>query len=152
MHRVGGLEKSDGTGNVDYDPQNHEHMCRTRAQKVANVAQAIPEQETFGAENADVLVLSWGGTYGSVREAVKQCVANDLAVAHAHLRYLNPFPRNFEDLLARHKHVLVAELNLGQLSQLIRARFLIDAKGINKIQGKPFRISELVDGIEAILK
>ena len=152
MHRVGGLEKSDVTGNVDYDPQNHEHMCRTRAQKVENVAQAIPEQETFGAENADLLVLSWGGTYGAVREAVKQCAADGLPVAHAHLRYLHPFPRNLEDLMKSHKHVLVAELNLGQLSQLIRARYLIDAQGFNKIQGKPFRVSELIEGIETILK
>ncbi len=151
MHRVGGLEKSDITGNVDYDPQNHEHMCRTRAQKVANVADSIPEQETYGADNAELLILSWGGTYGAVREAVNQCVSKKLSVAHAHLRYLNPFPRNLEDLLRRHKHVLVAELNLGQLSHLLRARFLVDAKGLNKIQGKPFRVAEIVEGIETIL-
>jgi 2-oxoglutarate ferredoxin oxidoreductase subunit alpha len=151
MHRIGGLEKSDVTGNVDYDPDNHEHMCHVRAQKVANVAEAIPEQDVFGAQDGDLLLLSWGGTYGAVRQAVKKLSEAGRSVGHAHLRYLNPFPRNLEEVLARFKTVLVAELNLGQLVQLIRSRFLIDAKQYNKIQGKPFRVSELIEAIESHL-
>ncbi len=148
MHRLGGLEKSDGTGNVDYDPNNHEHMSHVRAQKVANVAQAIPEQEVFGAQDGDVLVLSWGGTYGAVRQAVKKLHEDGRPVGHAHLRYLNPFPRNLGDILGRFQKVLVAELNLGQLVQLIRNQYLVDAIGHNKIQGKPFRVSELMEAID----
>jgi len=151
MHRVGGLEKSDGSGNVDYDPHNHEHMSQVRAQKVANVAEAIPEQDVFGAPEGDVLVLSWGGTYGAVRQAVKTLVEDGRSVGHAHLKYLNPFPRNLAELLDGFQTVLVPELNLGQLVQLIRAQFLIDARQYNKIQGKPFRVSELVEAIESHL-
>jgi 2-oxoglutarate ferredoxin oxidoreductase subunit alpha len=151
MHRIGGLEKSDVTGNVDYDPDNHEHMSHIRAQKVANVAEAIPEQDVFGAPEGDVLVLSWGGTYGAVRQAVKKLTEDGRSVGHAHLKYLNPFPRNLADVLGRFKTVLVAELNLGQLVQLIRSRFLIDAQQYNKIQGKPFRVSELIEAVEAVL-
>ena len=151
MHRVGGLEKSDVTGNVDYDPNNHEHMSQVRAQKVANVAEAIPEQDVFGAQDGDVLLLSWGGTFGSVRQAVKKLSEEGRSVGHAHLRYLNPFPRNLGELLERFETVLVAELNLGQLVQLIRSKFLIDAKQYNKIQGKPFQVSELIKAIESHL-
>jgi len=151
MHRVGGLEKSDITGNVDYDPNNHEHMSHVRAQKVANVAEAIPEQDVFGAQEGDVLLLSWGGTFGAVRQAVKKLSEEGRSVGHAHLRYLNPFPRNLGELLERFQTVLVAELNLGQLVQLIRSRFLVDAQQYNKIQGKPFRVSELIEVIESHL-
>ncbi len=151
MHRVGGLEKSDGSGNVDYDPNNHEHMSRVRAQKVANVANAIPEQDVFGAQEGDLLVLTWGGTYGSARQAVKKLHEQGRSVGHAHLKYLNPFPRNLGDLLTRFKKVLIAELNLGQLVQLIRNEFLVDAQRYNKVQGKPFRVSELIEQIESQL-
>jgi 2-oxoglutarate ferredoxin oxidoreductase subunit alpha len=151
MHRIGGLEKSDVTGNVDYDPDNHEHMSHVRAQKVANVAQSIPEQDVFGVPEGDVLVVSWGGTFGAVRQAVKKLNEDGRSVGHAHLKYLNPFPRNLADVLGRFKTVLVAELNLGQLVQLIRSRFLIDTQQYNKIQGKPFRVSELIEAIEAVL-
>ena len=151
MHRVGGLEKSDGSGNVDYDPNNHEHMSHVRAQKVANVANAIPEQDVFGAQEGDLLVLTWGGTYGSARQAVKKLHEQGRSVGHAHLKYLNPFPRNLGDLLTRFKKVLIAELNLGQLVQLIRNEFLVDAQRYNKVQGKPFRVSELIEQIESQL-
>ena len=151
MHRLGGLEKSDVTGNVDYDPNNHEHMSRTRAQKVANVANDIPEQDVFGSQEGELLVLTWGGTYGAARQAVKMLHEQGRSVGHAHLRYLNPFPRNLGELLNRYKKVLVAELNLGQLVQLIRSEFLVDAQRYNKIQGKPFRVSELVEQIESQL-
>jgi len=151
MHRLGGLEKSDISGNVDYDPNNHEHMSHVRAEKVANVADAIPEQDIFGAQQGDVLVLSWGGTFGAVRQAVKTLSEGGHSVGHAHLRYLNPFPRNLSTLFDNFQTILVAELNLGQLVRLIRSEFLIDAQGYNKIQGKPFQVSELIEAIEAHL-
>ena len=151
MHRLGGLEKSDVTGNVDYDPNNHEHMSKVRAQKVANVAASIPEQEVFGAQDGDVLVISWGGTYGSVRQAVKTLSEDGCSVGHAHLRYLNPFPSNLGELITRFQTILVPELNLGQLVQLLRSTFLVDAQGYNKVQGKPFRVSELIEAIQARL-
>ena len=151
MHRLGGLEKSDVTGNVDYDPNNHEHMSKVRAQKVANVAASIPEQELFGAQDGDVLVISWGGTYGSVRQAVKTLSEDGCSVGHAHLRYLNPFPSNLGELITRFQTILVPELNLGQLVQLLRSTFLVDAQGYNKVQGKPFRVSELIEAIKSRL-
>ena len=151
MHRLGGLEKSDGTGNVDYDPNNHEHMSKVRAQTVANVAASIPEQELFGAQDGDVLVISWGGTYGSVRQAVKTLSEDGCSVGHAHLRYLNPFPSNLGELITRFQTILVPELNLGQLVQLLRSTFLVDAQGYNKVQGKPFRVSELIEAIKSRL-
>jgi 2-oxoglutarate ferredoxin oxidoreductase subunit alpha len=151
MHRLGGLEKSDVTGNVDYDPNNHEHMSKVRAQKVANVAASIPEQEVFGAQEGDVLVISWGGTYGAVRQAVKTLSEEGASVGHAHLRYLNPFPSNLGELITRFQTILVPELNLGQLVRLLRSTFLVDAQGYNKIQGKPFRVSELIEAIQSRL-
>ncbi|MEZ6059872.1 MAG: 2-oxoacid:acceptor oxidoreductase subunit alpha [Planctomycetaceae bacterium] len=150
-HRVGGLEKADTTGNVEYSPQNHQHMSDTRARKVANMAQFIPEQEVDGPDSGDLLVLSWGGTYGTVRTAVRECQKKGLSVAHAHLRYMNPFPRNLEKIIRSYKKVLIPELNLGQLSILIRSRFLVDAIGLNKIQGKPFKIGEVVTKIQEVL-
>jgi len=151
MHRVGGLEKQDGSGNVSYDALNHEHMCKTRAQKVANIAQFIPEQEVRGEKTGKVLVLSWGGTYGACRTAVTRMQAAGESVSHAHLRYLNPFPANLGEILGGFEQVLIPELNLGQLSQLIRAKYLVDAKGYNKVQGKPFFASEIVEKIKSML-
>jgi 2-oxoglutarate ferredoxin oxidoreductase subunit alpha len=119
-------------------------MCELRAQKVANVAADIPEQYVEGNESGDLLVLSWGGTYGACLTAVREAQATGLAVSHAHLRYLNPFPRNLGDLLGRFKKVLVPELNLGQLRALIRSEFLVDALGLNKVKGKPFAVSEVL--------
>lgn len=150
-HRLGGLEKSDGTGNVDYGPENHENMIKTRAAKVAGIADHIPELEVAGPESGDLLVLSWGGTYGSVRGATEKARAKGQSVAHAHLKYLNPFPRNLGEVLTKYKKVLVPELNNGQLSFLIRAKYLVDAQGFNKIKGKPFLMSELTDAIDQTL-
>jgi len=149
MHRVGGLEKEDGTGNVSYDPDNHQYMVETRAKKVAMAAESIAELEVEGSDSG-TLVLSWGGTYGACRTAVKTCQANGKSVAHAHLRWINPFPKNLGDLLKKYDNVLIPELNTGQLRLLIRNEFLVDAKGFNKIKGKPFAVSELVEAIEAI--
>jgi 2-oxoglutarate ferredoxin oxidoreductase subunit alpha len=148
MHRVGGLEKEDGTGNVSYDPANHQLMTDRRAQKVAMIAERIPKQEVFGETTGDTLVVSWGGTYGSCHTAVAQCQADGLQVSHAHIRYLNPLPSNIGELLRSFKTVLVPELNMGQLRMLLRAEYLVDCIGINKVQGKPFAVTELVAAIK----
>jgi 2-oxoglutarate/2-oxoacid ferredoxin oxidoreductase subunit alpha len=151
-HRVGGLEKADVTGNVEYSPANHQKMTDIRAAKVAGIADFIPEQTVEGPETGELLVVSWGGTYGSVRTAVRQVLSEGHKVAHCHLRYLNPFPRNLETILRNYQKVLVPELNRGQLSLLLRNQFLVDAKGFNKIQGKPFLISEVAAAIRSHLE
>lgn len=150
-HRIGGIEKQDVTGNVNYEPANHEHMIKTRAQKVANIAETIPDLAVEGTDNGDVLVLGWGGTYGSIATAVQRCNRKGWKVGHAHLQYLNPMPKNTGDVLKRFKKVLVPELNAGQLIVLIRSRFLIDAIGLNKVQGRPFLVSEIEAKIEQML-
>jgi 2-oxoglutarate ferredoxin oxidoreductase subunit alpha len=150
-HRIGGLEKQDITGNVSYDPENHHHMTLVRQRKVANIAQTIPLQTVMGPEQGEVLVVSWGGTYGAVRAAVEACQKRGKSVAHCHLRYMHPFPRNLGDILARYRKVLVPELNTGQLRFLLRASYLVDAQGYNKIKGKPFLVNEVVEQIEALL-
>jgi 2-oxoglutarate/2-oxoacid ferredoxin oxidoreductase subunit alpha len=151
MHRLGGLEKQDVTGNVNYEPENHEHMVNTRAKKVENVAQLIPLQEVEGPDSGDLLVLSWGGTFGACKTAVEQCQEQGLKVAHAHLRWMHPFPRNLGDILKRYKKVLIPELNRGQLRMIIRSKYLVDAQGLNKIQGLPFFVQEVVAAIRGQL-
>jgi 2-oxoglutarate ferredoxin oxidoreductase subunit alpha len=151
-HRIGGLEKEDVTGNVCYDPANHEHMVRTRAQKIANIANDIPLLGVTGPEEGDVLVVGWGGTHGSLLTAVQRLQKRGHKVAHAHLRYLNPMPRNTGEVLRRYKKVLVAELNAGQLRMLLRSAFLVDAAGLNKVQGKPFLVSEIEEKVEELLR
>jgi 2-oxoglutarate/2-oxoacid ferredoxin oxidoreductase subunit alpha len=150
-HRIGGLEKQDVTGNVSYDPDNHDLMVRLRAQKVAGIAQDIPELHVDDPDGAETLVLSWGGTYGSVAAAVRRVRANRKKVAHAHLRYLNPFPRNTGEVLRGYDKVLVPEINLGQLRKLVRAEFLVDATGFNLVRGVPFRASEVAEAIDAMV-
>jgi 2-oxoglutarate ferredoxin oxidoreductase subunit alpha len=150
-HRIGGLEKEDVTGNVSYDPANHEHMVHTRAQKIANIANDIPELTVTGPQEGDLLVIGWGGTYGSILSAVERSQRKGYKVAHAHLRYLNPMPRNTEAVLRRYKKVLVPELNGGQLWLLLRGKFLIDAVSLSKVQGKPFLVSEIEHKIEEML-
>ncbi|MEM6690151.1 MAG: 2-oxoacid:acceptor oxidoreductase subunit alpha [Planctomycetota bacterium] len=145
MHRVGGLEKEDVTGNVSYDPLNHQHMTDTRQAKVDRIAERIPEQEIFGPPSGDLLVLSWGGTYGACHTAVSKLQGLGHRASHAHLRHLNPFPRNLEEILNSFSRVVIPELNTGQLRMLIRSKYLVDAAGINKVQGKPFNVTELVD-------
>ncbi|MDX6518511.1 MAG: 2-oxoglutarate/2-oxoacid ferredoxin oxidoreductase subunit alpha, partial [Gaiellaceae bacterium] len=151
-HRIGGLEKQDVTGNVSYDPDNHDLMVRLRAQKVAAIASDIPELEVEGDADADLLVVSWGGTYGSVAAAVRRVRDLLLALAHAHMTYLNPFPRNTGEVLRSYKQVLVPELNLGQLLKLLRAEFLVDAVGYNRVRGKPFRADELETAMLSVLE
>jgi 2-oxoglutarate ferredoxin oxidoreductase subunit alpha len=150
-HRIGGLEKQDGTGNVSYDPDNHDKMVRLRAQKVAGIAADIPELEVDDPDgDASLLVLSWGGSFGPVAAGVRRARNDGQKVAHAHLRYLNPFPRNTGDVVRAYERVLVPEINLGQLLKLIRAEFLVDAIGYNRVRGLPFRASEICDAIEAM--
>jgi len=148
-HRIGGLEKADVTGNVSYDPDNHDYMVRIRAQKVAGIE--VPDLEVDHVEGAQLLVLGWGGTYGPITAAVKKVREGGGKVAQAHLRHLNPFPRNLGDALRSYDRVLVPEMNLGQLLKLVRAEFLVDAAGYNKVRGLPFTSAELADAMEAML-
>jgi 2-oxoglutarate ferredoxin oxidoreductase subunit alpha len=150
-HRIGGLEKADITGNVSYDPENHHRMQMLRQEKVARIAADIPALEVFGPQQGDLLVVGWGSTYGAIRSAVERLQAEGWSVAHAHVRHLNPLPANMEQVLRSYKRVLVPEINLGQLSMLLRARFLIDAIGYNRERGKPFRIIEIKQAAEEIL-
>lgn len=150
-HRLGGLEKEDKTGNVSYDPENHQKMVDLRAQKVKNIAQDIPLQTiASGEEEGDVLILAWGSTYGVVKTAVNQCRAEGIKVSHSHLRYIHPFPKNLGDILSKFNQVIIPEMNSGQLSKLIRDEFLIDAKGLNKVKGVPFATEEIVDAIKTV--
>jgi 2-oxoglutarate/2-oxoacid ferredoxin oxidoreductase subunit alpha len=149
-HRIGGLGKQDVTGNVSYSAEDHEQIVKIRAEKVARLVNTIPEQTVFGPEQGDLLVVGWGGTYGAIRSAVGAAINDGKSVACAHLRYLNPFPRNLCDVLSRYKKVLVPELNLGQLSLLLNARFPIRTIGLNKIQGQPFKISEIKQKIDEL--
>ncbi len=151
-HRIGGLEKSDVTGNVSYDAENHEKMVHLRAEKVARVRQDIPPLEVFGAEEGELLLLGWGSTYGPIRTAVENCIADGVSnVAHVHIRHLNPFPSDLGEILTRFKKVLIPELNTGQLRQLIRSTYLIDALGLNKVQGQPFHVFEVEAKINELL-
>ncbi|MEJ2747378.1 MAG: 2-oxoacid:acceptor oxidoreductase subunit alpha [Anaerolineae bacterium] len=150
-HRLGGLAKAPDTGNVSYFPAHNEQMNHERAEKVARLANVIPEQEVYGAKEGDLLVISWGGTYGAVRTAVAQARGAGKSIAHAHIRYLNPFPRNLAALLKRYKKVMVAELNGGQLAFLLRGKFLVDVISYTKIQGQPFKIGEVRAKIQEVL-
>jgi 2-oxoglutarate/2-oxoacid ferredoxin oxidoreductase subunit alpha len=150
-HRIGGLEKADITGNVSYDPDNHHKMQTLRAQKVAGIADDIPDLAVDGPAEGELLILGWGSTYGAIRSAVDRLQQDGRSVAHAQMRYLNPMPRNTGDVLRAYKRVLIPEINLGQLRMLIRARFLIDAVGLNRVRGKPFRISDVEEAARLIL-
>ncbi len=150
-HRIGGLEKADVSGNVSYDPDNHEKMTHFRAEKVARIANDIPDLEVVGDESGDLLVLGWGSTYGANLSAVLRTRAQGLAVSFAHLRYLNPFPSNLGDVIARFDRVLIPELNLGQLAMLVRSRFLVDAASLNKVTGRPFLIAEVEEKIHEMV-
>jgi 2-oxoglutarate ferredoxin oxidoreductase subunit alpha len=150
-HRIGGLEKADVTGNVSYDPENHHRMQVLRQEKVAGIAKDIPPLDVYGPESGDLLILGWGSTYGAIRSATDRLQAEGWSVSHAHLRHLNPLPANTEQVLRSYKRVLVPEVNLGQLSMLLRAKFLIDIAGYNKVRGKPFRIIEIKQAAEELL-
>jgi 2-oxoglutarate ferredoxin oxidoreductase subunit alpha len=150
-HRIGGLEKQDPTGNINYEPLNHENMVRIRAAKVAAVVQDIPNVLPAGDPEGDLLIVAWGSTCGSITAALKAQRAKGRRIGHLHLRHLNPLPSNVGDVLKRYKRVLVPELNMGQLLWVLRAKFLVDAVGLNKIQGRPFKQAELEQKIEEML-
>ena len=150
-HRLGGLEKANITGNVSYDPQNHEFMVRLRAQKIKNIEIDIPELKVDGDEDADLLVIGWGGTYGAITEAVNKSRKSGKKVAQAHFRYLNPLPKNTGEILKKYKNILCPELNLGQFSKILKTEFPVDIIPFNKIQGLPFKSSEIEEKIESIL-
>jgi len=148
-HRIGGLEKEHETGNISYDPENHEFMVKLRAEKVARIANYLPAQKLDnGPEKGKLLILGWGSTYGSIKTAVKIALAQNLSVAHAQVRYLNPFPKNLGEMLNNYDHVLIPEMNNGQLVRLIRDQYGIDAKGLNKIKGIPFTADEIFESIK----
>jgi 2-oxoglutarate ferredoxin oxidoreductase subunit alpha len=146
-HRIGGLEKEDGSGNVSYDPANHSRMVHLRAERIAHIATDIPPVEVTGDVDADVLVLGWGSTWGAIETACERVRTAGEKVAHAHLVHLHPFPPNLGEVLGRYRTVLVPELNLGQLVRLVRDRYLVDAKSITKVFGQPFTAAELTDAI-----
>jgi len=147
-HRIGGIEKDALTGNISYAPDNHEKQTHVRAEKIARIAQDIGELDLAGAESGDVLVIGWGGTYGALRQAQQQLAAQGKQVSHAHLRWLSPLEPGLAKIIKNFKRVIVAELNMGQLRMMIRATFLVDAIGLNKVQGLPFKVREVVDAVE----
>jgi 2-oxoglutarate ferredoxin oxidoreductase subunit alpha len=151
-HRIGGIEKADGSGNISYDPSNHDMMVRLRQAKVDGIAADIPLLEVDDPTgDAEVLVLGWGSTYGPIGAAVRQVREDGGRVAQAHLRHLNPFPANTGEVVRRYERVLIPEMNLGQLAMLIRARFLIDAMSYNTVRGMPFKAAELTEAIKEVL-
>jgi len=151
-HRVGGLEKDYLSGNVSYAPTNHEQMVRVRARKIAGIAADIPATQVHGAPEGDLLVIGWGSTYGSITAAVQEAQRQGKSVSHVHLRYLNPLPGDLGAVIKRFKRVLVPEMNLGQLVKVLRAEYLVDAVGLNKIQGLPFKVAEILTRINRMLE
>lgn len=151
-HRIGGLEKQHITGAVSYDSQNHHFMVNLRQQKIDGIAGDIPPVKVKGDPSGDLLILGWGSTYGAITTAVDRARKQGKSVSHAHLRYLNPFPQNLGEVLKSFRKILIPELNLGQLRMMIRARYLIDAAGLNKVQGLPFQIAEIVEAIDKALE
>ena len=151
-HRIGGLEKWEETGHVSYDPENHQKMVELRQEKVDIIARDLPPAKPFGKESGDLLVIGWGGTHGALRSAVETAQSEGMSVSHLHLRHLNPLPQNLGEILVKFQKVMIAELNLGQLSNIIRAKFLVDAVGLNKVQGKPFTQTEVFNKITELVK
>ncbi len=150
-HRVGGIEKQDVTGNVNYEPLNHERMVRLRAEKVARIVQDVPDAVPAGDSSGDLLIVAWGSTYGPVTAALQSQRAKGRRIGHVHLRHLNPLPGNLGELIGRYDRVLVPEMNLGQLAMVLRAKYLVDAQSYSKVQGKPFKQSEIENKIEEML-
>ncbi len=150
-HRIGGLEKENITGNVSYDPDNHDEMCRIRAEKIRKIQNFIPDLEVTGDEDAELLVVGWGGTYGSITDAVEHARQKGYKVAQAHFKYINPMPKNTEEILKKYKKILIPEINHGQLARVIRSEFLIDVIQYNRVRGLPFRSSEIENKIIEIL-
>ncbi len=151
-HRIGGLEKQNVTGNVNYEPENHELMVKLRAEKVERIANDIPAAQVEGDAKGEMLLVGWGGTYGAIKTAAMSLRARGINVSHLHLRYLNPMPKNVGEILYNFKHILVPELNMGQLVKVLRSKFLVPAIGLNTIQGQPFKSNEIEKKVEEMLK
>jgi 2-oxoglutarate ferredoxin oxidoreductase subunit alpha len=149
-HRVGGLEKSDGAGNVSYDPLNHEVMVKLRAEKVERVADDIPPAETAGDPAGKLLIVGWGSTYGAITGAVRRARTAGHRIGHLHLRHLNPMPKNLPEIFARYERILVPEMNMGQLAFVLQGRYLVEVERLDKIQGQPFKESEVLERILSI--
>jgi 2-oxoglutarate ferredoxin oxidoreductase subunit alpha len=150
-HRIGGLEKQNVTGNVNYDGANHELMVRIRDQRVRNIENDIPDAVIDGPDSGRVLVLGWGSTYGAIQSALGRLRDDGGEASHVHLRHLNPLPANLGAILPRFDHVLIPELNLGQLAMVIRAKYLVETKSLTKVQGKPFTAVEILDAVRSLL-
>jgi len=150
-HRVGGIEKAENTGHVSYDPENHHKMVKLRQEKVDRIQNDIPETEVFGANHGDLLVLSWGGTYGACRSAVETMQEEGLNVSHVHMRWISPLPKDLGEILIHFKNVLVPEINLGQLLRLIRAEYLVDAQGLNLVRGRPISAGKIIETVKKML-
>jgi 2-oxoglutarate ferredoxin oxidoreductase subunit alpha len=149
-HRIGGLEKQDVTGHVSYDPVNHQRMTNLRAAKVAGIAKELPPSEVFGPEQGDLLVVGWGSTYGPIRAAVASAQAQGRSVAHLHIRYLNPMPEDVPAVIGRYRRVLIPEMNMGQLAFVLRGLYGVEAVRLNKVQGQPFKVSEILESIQQL--
>jgi 2-oxoglutarate ferredoxin oxidoreductase subunit alpha len=149
-HRIGGIEKQDVTGNISYEPENHDHMVRTRAEKVRRVAQEIPPTSINGPATGDVLVVGWGGTYGAITAAVEEAQMEGKGVASIHLRHLNPLPPDLGQILRQYRRVLVPEINSGQLVRVLRAEYLVDAVGYNRVSGMPLASQDILEAINQI--
>ena len=152
-HRIGGIAKDSVTGDISYDPENHQKMTDIRKDKIDGIANYIPEQEvSLGESRGKLAVVGWGSTFGAIHQAVKRCRQENMDVSHVHIRYLNPLPRNLGELLAGYDKVLVPEMNTGQLVDILRSRYLIDAQPLNKISGQPFKIREVTDAIKSLME
>jgi len=150
-HRIGGLEKEDVTGDVNYEADNHQVMTALRHQKIANIANDYPPTKVFGKDKGDMLILTWGSSFGPGLVAAERLHKEDLKVSHVHLRYMNPLPIDLGGILKKFKHILIPEVNMGQLRTIIRAQYLVDAKGLNLVRGRPIRASMIVNSVKKIL-
>ena len=151
-HRIGGLEHDSKTGNVSYDPANHEYMVRIRAEKVERVADIIPKTEIHGQHSGDLLVIGWGSTYGAIKTAVESSQKKDKKISHVHLRYLNPLPKDLGDIIKKFKKILVPEINMGQLIKVLKTKYLVPMEGFNRVQGLPLFASEIEEKIDELLE
>ena len=152
-HRIGGIEKAPGSGNIDYSPEAHAEMTRVRAAKVAGVVHSIPDQAVcLGEDSGELAVVGWGSTYGPIHQAVRRARLRGLDVSHIHIRHIVPMPKNLGPLLKGFKHILVPEMNSGQLKTVLRDHFLVDAQSLSKVSGQPFRIAEIEAAIDGALK
>ena len=150
-HRVGGLEKAENTGHVSYDPDNHHRMVELRQEKINRIQNDIAQTEVYGDEKGDVLILSWGGTFGSCRSAVESLRDQGKSVSHVHLRWISPLPKDLGEIIIKFKNVLVPEINMGQLIKIIRSEYLVDAKGLNQVTGRPISASKIAEKVNEMV-